>query len=145
MEPLFDKLARQISRHKKARRFVVSIVKFLISMIVVTIICTWAWDAFLNGKVYMCTDGGTGDYFFPGDWVHAHDGHPVVVVQQIVPPHDMSDPDTIKEGWSVAGLWCVWILFFGISLVGSVVFAWISWIATFDRLAKRIHGHGHAA
>jgi hypothetical protein len=148
MEPLFDKLARQISRHRKARRFVVGIVKFVISMIVMTNICTWAWDGFLNGKVYMCTDGGADDYFFPGDWVHAHDGHPIVVVPKIVAPHDMSDPDTIKQGWSVTGLWCVWITFFGASLIVSFVLAcvsWVGWIGMLDRLAERRHGHVRAA
>jgi hypothetical protein len=149
MRPLFDiladTLAAQMSRHKKARRFIAGIVKFVISMIVMTIICTWTWDAFLNGKVYYCTDGGLGDYFGPGDWVHAHDGHPIVVVHQIVPAHDMSDPDTIKEGWSVTGLWCVWILFFSVSLIVSTMFAWISWIKTLDRFAKKRHRHVRAA
>ena len=117
------------------------LVKFVAMMVIMTIICTWAWDAFLNGKVYSCTDGGSCDYWFVGDWVHAHDGHPIVVVPKIVPPHDMSDPDTIKQGWSVAGLWSVWILFFITSLVVSILFAWVSWIKTLDRLAGRRHAH----
>ena len=115
-------------------------------MFLMTIICTWAWDTFLNGKVYYCTDGGTLDYLFVGDgWVHAHDGHPIVVVPKIVPTADMSAPDTIKQGWSVAGLWCVWISFFTVSLVVSVLFAWISWIKTLERFAERHHGHVRAA
>jgi len=126
-------------------RIFISLVKFIAMMVVMTIICTWAWDAFLNGKVYSCTDGGVCDYWFAGDWVHAHDGHPIEVVPKIVPAHDMSDPDTIKQGWSVAGLWCVWILFFTTSLIVSVMFAWVSWIKTLDRFAERRHGHVRAA
>jgi hypothetical protein len=127
-------------------RIFVSLVKFVAMMIIMTIICTWAWDAFLNGKVYSCTDGGTLDYLFVGNgWVHVHDGHPIVVLPKIVPPHDMSDPDTIKQGWSVAGLWCVWILFFSTSLAVSVLLAWVPWNKTLDRLAERRHAHINAA
>jgi len=102
--------------------------KFIVMMLFMTIVCTWAWDAFLNGKVYCCTDGGALDYLFVGDgWVHAHDGHPIVVVPKIVPPHDMGDPDTIKQGWSVAALWGVWIMFFGTSLAVSIWAARVPW------------------
>lgn len=81
-----------------------------------TIICTWAWDAFLNGKVYYCTDGGALDYLFvENSWVHARSGSPIVVVPKIFPPNDMGDPDSIKQGWSVAGLWGMWVLFFSTS------------------------------
>ncbi len=115
-------------------------------MFIMTIVCTWAWDACLNGKVYYCTDGGSLDYLFVGDgWVHAHDGHPIVIVPKIVPSADMSDPDTIKQGWSVAGLWCVWILFFSTSLAVSVLFAWVPWVRTLDQLAKRRDGRARPA
>jgi hypothetical protein len=138
MEPLLDQLAR----HKKARRIVAGVVKFVCAMIVTTIVCTWVGEDWLDGRVYMCTDGPTVFYLSPGDWVHAHNGYPVVVVKRIVPPHDMGDPDTIKEGWSVTGLWCVWILFFGFSLLVSFLFARVSWVATLDRLAEKRLGSG---
>ncbi len=97
--------------------------KFFVMMFIMILICTWSWDAFLNGKVYSCTDGGSFDFWFVGDWVHAHDGHPVVTVPRIVPSPDMGDPDTIKQGWSLQRLWYVWIMFFGVSLVISLLFA----------------------
>jgi len=128
MEPLLVKLARS----KKAGRIMAGVLKFFVSMFVMTIVCTNTWDDFLDGKVYMCTDGPTG-YFTPGDWVHNWDGHPVAVVHQITPPHDMSDPDQIKAGWSVAGLWCLWFSFFGISLVVSILLAWVPWIPRLER------------
>ena len=126
-------------------RLIIFLVKFVAMMFIMTIACTLAWDAFLNGKVYSCTDGGSLDYLNVGGWVHAHGGYPIVVVHQIGPPDDMGDPDTIKEGWSVTGLWCIWFLLFGVSLVVSIVFACVSWIAKIDRLAERIHGPTNAA
>jgi hypothetical protein len=147
MEPIFDKLARQMPRRGKVVRFILGVVKFTFLMIVTTVICTIAWEGLLAGKVYSCTDGPTG-YLTPGDWVHAHDGLPVAVVPKIIPPHDMSEPDTIKQGWSVAGLWCIWISFFIVSLVVSLVLArlpWLSWVTTLDSLAERRHGHDRAA
>jgi len=129
MEPLLDQLARHMPRPKKVPCWVASIVKFVFAMVVMTIVCTVAWEDLLDDRVYMCTDGPSC-YLTPGDWVHAHDGLPVEVVPKIVPPHDMSDPDEIKAGWSVAGLWAVWILFFGVSLLVSLGFARVPWIAT---------------
>jgi hypothetical protein len=144
MEPLFDKLARQASRHKNAKRFVVGMVKFVISMIVMTMICEQTWDAFLVSKVYSCGDEAAG-YLFFGVWVTAHVSHPAVVVHQVAPSHQEGDSDTIKEGWSVMGLCCVWISFFLLSLIVSIVFACVSWITTLDRLADKIHGYTNAA
>ena len=137
MEPLLDKSAR----NKKARRMIAGTVKFICSMFLMTIFCAGAWEDFLDDKVYLCTDGPTG-YLTPGGWVHTWDNHPIAVVHQIVPPHDMSDPDEIKEGWSVTGLWCVWFLFFGCSLVFSILFAWVQWIPTLNRLINKFYGQG---
>ena len=140
MEPLLDKLSRQ----KKVVGFVAGVIKFVFAMIVMTIVCTLAWEALLDGKVYNCTDG-PACYLTPGDWVHSWEGHPVKVVQHVVPSGDMSESDTIKAGWSVVGLWCVWILFFGVSLLVSFLFARAPWIATLDQLAERPHGQNRAA
>ena len=140
MEPLLDKLARQ----KKVVRFIAGVIKFVFAMIVMTIVCTWAWEALLDGKVYNCTDG-PACYLTPGDWVHSWEGHPVKVVQQVVPSGDMSESDTLKAGWSVAGLWCIWILFFGASLLVSIMFARVPWIATLERLGETRHEHKPAA
>jgi hypothetical protein len=103
-------------------------VKFVISMIVMMIISTWAWDAFVNGKIYDSTDGGSLDYWNVGDWVSSWDNHPIAVVHQVANGRSMEEPDEIKEGWSVTGLWCLWFLFFGISLVISILFAWMRWV-----------------
>lgn len=102
-------------------------IEFVCWLFAMTVFCTWMWDAFLNGKVYYCTDGGMFDYWRPGDWVHAHDGSSIVEVDKIVPAHSMSDPDTIKRGWCVARLWDMWAAFLGGSLVISIGLTCLNW------------------
>ena len=64
------------------------------------------------------TDSGGFDYLSPGDWVHRQGA----VVNHVVAGRSMSEPDTIKKGWSVAGLWGLWISFFAASLAISFGF-----------------------
>ncbi|MGA2280276.1 MAG: hypothetical protein ABSG80_08245 [Verrucomicrobiota bacterium] len=104
-----------------------AVVKFLIVLFVMTIINTIVWE-FVAGDLYDCTDGGIPGYWTPGCWVHSWDNHPVVAVHQIVHRRSMSEPDTIKEGWSVASLLCVWFVFFSISLVVGIVLARLPWM-----------------
>jgi hypothetical protein len=75
---------------------------FLTMMVLMTILCTFVWQVYVNERLYDCTDAVRFDYLHPGDWVHGR----VVVVREIVHNRSMSDPDTIKQGWSVNGL-CV--------------------------------------
>jgi hypothetical protein len=97
-------------------------VKFLVSMFVMTIICGIIWGRFVDGKVYDCTDPMFG-YLSPDGWVGGNHW-PVIVVKQVDSDRPTGDPDEIKEGWSVADLWVLWFLFFGTSLVISILFAW---------------------
>lgn len=140
-----DKPVARMSWRGKIAGIFAGVMKFIFSMLILTVLCTGAWDAFLNGKIYCCTDGGALDYLNPGDWVHGHNGYPVVVVPQIVPPHGMSDPDTIKSGWSVTKLWCVWVFMFGGSLIASAIFAYVPWLASFGRLAESRRAKNHPA
>ena len=94
------------------------------TLLLMAFVCTWAWDGFVNGKVYYCTDGGTLDFLFVGDWVH----HPESVAQ--VGPRSMSEPDEIKNGWSVTGLWSLWSTFVAGSILTSALFARALWRAT---------------
>jgi len=57
-----------LARNKKARRIIAGVVKFVISMIVMTIICFCALETFVDNKNYNCTDDN-GGYLIPGDWV----------------------------------------------------------------------------
>ena len=97
---------------------------FVVSLLVMAIVCVWAWDAFVNGRLYYCTDGGTMDFIFVGDWVH----HPESVAHVV--PRSMSEPDEIKAGWSVPGLWCLWCAFVGGSTLVSALLARALWSAT---------------
>jgi hypothetical protein len=96
---------------------------FAISLLFMAMVCTVTWDLFVNGKLYYCTDGGTLDFLFVGDWVH----HPESVAHVV--PRPMSEPDEIKNGWSITGLWCLWAAFVIISVFISALFARLLWTA----------------
>jgi len=95
-----------------------SATRFVIAFFVLTIINAIIWECFA-ARLYDCTDGGLPGYFTPGSWVHSTPRHSVTVVPTIVHGRSMSEPDTIKAGWSVMSLLCLWFLLFGISLVLS--------------------------
>jgi hypothetical protein len=103
-------------------------VKFIAAFFVMTILCTTAWELFVDNHLYNCTDGGFLDYLSPGDWVHEWEGHPIKVVPKVVLDRDMSNPDTIQEGWTVTGLWCLWYTFFAVSIIVSTALALVPWI-----------------
>jgi len=110
-----------------------SAVKFAIAMMAMTVVCAIVWNEFVAWKLYDCTDSlPFGGYLSPGDWVHSLTGQPVMTVQQVVHDRSMSEPDTIKEGWSVSGLWGLWFLFPAVSLVVSIVVARLTWIPSWS-------------
>jgi hypothetical protein len=91
------------------------IAKLVIVMVLMTVTSSMIWNRFVTDTLYNCTDAVGYDYFHPGDWVHAR----VAFVSHIVTGRSMSEPDTIKEGWSKADLWSLWISFFVVSLSGQ--------------------------
>ena len=97
---------------------------FIVSLLAMVVVSTIAWGMFINGKLYYCTDGGTFDFLSVGDWVH----HPESVAHVI--SRSMSKPDEIKEGWSMGGLWFLWISFVAVSVFVSAIFARIFYCAT---------------
>ena len=105
-------------------RVLKSIVKFVIVLVVMTVIFSLIWGEFITDTLYNCTDPVGCDYLHPGDWVHDR----VVSVSHVVTSPSMSGPDTIKEGWSVSGLWALWLSFFIVSLVFSFFLARKAWI-----------------
>jgi hypothetical protein len=108
-------------------RAVKSVSKFLIVFLVMTVINAIVW-AFVAGDLYDCTDGVLPGYFEPGDWVHPWGVHSVAVVSHVVHARSMSQPDTIKDGWTVARLLALWWVFFGVSVVVSLVLACLKWV-----------------
>src|SRR5881409_2770465 len=105
------------------RVFALRTVKFVAALLCCTIVCTSLWAQFVTDSLYNCTDPGWLDYLFPGHWVH----HPIAV-GHVVAGRSMSESDTIKEGWSVTGLWCLWFSVAGACVVVSALLAWMPWI-----------------
>jgi len=101
-----------------------SLAKFGIVFLVMTVVCTVIWDEIINERLYDCTDPIGLGYLHPWDWVHGE----IVFVPHVVHDRMMTDPDTIKEGWSVGRLWCVWFAFFGASVAVSVLLARKEWM-----------------
>jgi len=100
-----------------------SAAKFVIVLVVMTVICTMIWGGFITDTLYNCTDAVGFDYLQPGNWVHGK----VAFVPNVV-ARSMSEPDTIKKGWSEGGLWCLWMMFFSGSLAISVFLSRKTWI-----------------
>src|SRR5260370_40449329 len=98
------------------------VVKFLVSLVLMTIVCTAGWEV-VNQRLYDCTDAFGFDYWQPGNWVHRD----IAVVHQVVHHRSMSEPDTIKEGWTVSRLWTLWYLFVSISFPASALVAFVPW------------------
>ena len=110
------------------RRGVGSAFKFVLVMAGMTTVCTIVWEREVR-DLYDCTDDvDIAGYWMPGDWVHGWGHGPVVSVPVVTHNHSMSDPDTIKEGWGVPGLLCLWFSFFAASVFVSFRLARLPWI-----------------
>ena len=120
-----------------------SAAKFFIVMTVMAVICSMVWGEFVTDRLYNCTDAIGFDYTHPGDWVHSGGTRPVAFVPHVVAGRSMSEPDTIKEGWSVTGLWCLWFSFVVVSLIVSIALARLRWIP--KQSEEQIYEHTHAA
>jgi hypothetical protein len=114
-----------------------SAAKFAIVMLVMTIVCTIIWQQFVAEYLYDCTDSLPADFLRPGDWVHAFGGNAIVSVRHIVHGQSMSEPDTIKTGWSMADLWLLWFLFNGVSVTISIFLARRRWFADRTTMLNR--------
>lgn len=95
---------------------------FLLSLLICTVVCTIAWGDFVDGKLYGCTDSVPFNFLSPGNWVHGN----YETVPKIV-PRSMSEPDMIKEGWSVPKLWCLWWTWVAASVGVSALLSFVVW------------------
>lgn len=98
-----------------------SVAAFVVGLALMAFVSIWLWDGLINGRVYYCTDGSTMDFLFVGDWVHNPESAARVV------PRSMSEPDEIRKGWSITGLWCLWTSFVILSTFVAAWFARIAW------------------
>jgi hypothetical protein len=101
--------------------------KFGLALLLMSVVCTVAWQNFVFGRLYFCSDALPFEFLFPGDWVHAFDGRAIEVVAQVAPTPYTGDPDQIKAGWSRAGLWALWLGMAGVSVAVSVGLARVRW------------------
>lgn len=119
--------------------------KFVIVMFVMTIVCTIVWEDVVTEYLYDNTDDNMMGFLSPffGDFWIGEGGFPVVAVQHVVHGRSMSDPDEIKEGWSVPKLFCLWLSFITISAFSSILLARIRWIP--NQNTKQIYEDTHSA
>jgi len=82
-------------------------ITFLILLLGGTVLSAVIWQFYFPENIYNCTDDNMCGFFRPGDWIHGN----YVAVHKVVPSLSMSEPDTIKKGWSITKLWCAWWLF----------------------------------
>ena len=99
-------------------------ITFLLFMIGCTVLCAVIWQGFVVDTLYDCTDsGGLPDYFLSSrHWVHKP-----VAVEHVVGHRSMSEPDTIKTGWSILGLICLRWTFVGASIFSGILAARLLW------------------
>ena len=84
--------------------------RFFLAIILVTITAQIAWNELVDRSLYHCTDDLLElDFVFPSSWVHNS-----VAVQDLHKPRS-DGRDTIKEGWTVMDLWCLWSWMFLLS------------------------------
>ena len=103
------------------------ILKFTATLFFTTVITTMVWEHFVEDHIYSCSDG-VMCYPIPADLLAlTHDEWPLKFVPEIVRPTSMSDPDLIKEGWTVGELWILWAVFLNLSLAISTTLASRPW------------------
>jgi hypothetical protein len=66
---------------------------FALCMVGCMIVCVAIWQGLVTDRLYHRTDSLGFDFVRPGNWVHG-----------VGTPYG----DTIKDGWSLTGLWCLW-------------------------------------
>jgi hypothetical protein len=98
------------------RWMLVSAAVFIGLFFAMQLVCESVWDKRINHRLYNCTDEVGLGYLFPGHWVHRP-----VAVDHVIIANSMSEPDTIKKGWSMLGLWCLWVSFLGGSVIISAL------------------------
>lgn len=103
-------------------RLLLSTVIFLVALAVTTVGCTWGWETWVKNRLYHCTDDLPLDYLQPGPWVHQP-----VAVARVTGSRSMSEPDTIRSGWTERSLGWLWFSFAGGSVIVSLGLAGLAW------------------
>jgi hypothetical protein len=107
---------------------------FIVLLLGSTIFCTFVWDKFIADKLYNCTDEVGLDFLQPGNWIHGN----YITVSQIVTGRSMSEPDTIKQGWSIPKLWLLWLAFVFVSVAVSASLSFLTFRSRKSKIAQTI-------
>lgn len=118
-------------------RILLSAVIFVVALAVTTVACTWGWERFVKDRLYNCTDDLPLDFLRPGHWVHQP-----VAVEHVTGRRSMSEPDALKSGCSVRGLWSLWFTFVGGSVIVSLLLARLPWSRS---RREQVYEHTNAA
>jgi hypothetical protein len=104
--------------------------KFVVSIIIMAIICIIVWQDVVTEYLYDNTDENMMGFLSPlwGDFWIGEGGFPIITVQHVVHGRGMSEPDEIKAGWSIPKLQCLWSFFVVVSLAISGLLARVPWI-----------------
>src|ERR1039457_2202371 len=105
------KFQSELSMMRSTNQFVT----FLTALPVCLLLSGIIWQIYLPGRVYNCTDDNLIGFLTPGYWVHGN----YVTVSEINLHDSMSQPDSIKEGWSVGKVWLLWWSFVAVSVAIS--------------------------
>lgn len=105
------------------KRVVSRSLKCAILLLLLNLPLAVAWEIIFPGRIYDCTDSLGFGYFTPGAWVH----DPIEYVDEVVTGRSMGEPDTIRLGWSIGGLWGVWLTLFSLSTAASWWLSGDSW------------------
>ena len=108
--------------------------KFVVVMLAMTIAFTIFWQDVVAENLYDNTDENMLGFlhpFFLDGWI-GQGRFPVVTVEHIVHGRNMSDPDEIKAGWSIPGLWFLWLSLFSVSVGTGIFLARRNWIPRYD-------------
>jgi len=108
---------KKLSSAKLLARFAAFLLMTLICLILSAVI----WQLYFLERIYNCTDDNFLGFLRPGDWIHGD----YATVPKVVPSLSMSEPDTIKQRWSVFKLWCVWWAFIFISVAISAALTFL--------------------
>lgn len=93
---------------------VMFVLKLVIAALAVTVVTTAAWQWLVAGVLYECTDGGVVDFLYPG-FVHGTDGA-------------LLYGDTVRRGWTLAGIWRLWWFSVVASVALSILLACVPWL-----------------
>ena len=119
-------------------RFLIAIAVCTGSLVVMTIACTWGWDRFVSGTLYVCTNSVPFDFLHPGDWVQQP-----LTVERIVAARSIREPDVIRSGWSITSLWLLRCSLVGGSVIISLLLARLP--LSRSRRREQIYVHTNAA